>query len=214
MRNVSRFLQLIGILVVSSATAERTEAELPTGGFDFAVEGETSRLLCSGVLLSADHALTAGHCVSDAASIEVRCGDQRQDTPVKVDIARAERHPTHDLGMLIFKTSVPCPFTEQHAVPAGKGAAVALVGRRTAERTLPRAEIRGGDEHVLFVETPGTCLRAGQSGTPLFLKREHDDARVLAGLLIRGPRDCGGEEVFLRLDRHHAWINERLRHPV
>jgi hypothetical protein len=183
--------------------------------------------ICTGVLVSLEHVLTARHCVDgplrDGTRLSVRMGPDA-DAPEQIaEIAEIELHPSADLAVLVLTHALPddariapIALRTDGLDDAVVGGHVAVTGYglddrlRAGTRAYGAARIEGLEaEHLRVTGLGRTGLCFGDSGGPLLARADDADVEVL-GLLAKGSSACDGADRFTRLDRARDWLEARV----
>jgi hypothetical protein len=190
------------------------------------------RSLCSGVLISPDVAVTAGHCVS--GTLYVVAGLRTLDDVWTAEV-RAVReqvvHPVHDIALLLLETPVasatPVPILPDDEGLVGEAGIAEGYGLRVSpededlldqgqyefllnEAITPIEQVT--DDWIATAQGPnqsGVCY--GDSGGPLYVER--GDELFVAGIAsalrqVEGGPECGAGAVYVSAPGHASWIYE------
>ena len=178
------------------------------------------KLKCVGTFFTPSRAITAAHCLTGSErSITIQCRDAHEKTRIEIgSISQQTQHPTHDVTILEFESPPQCdidfaviaPLIREndtffilpsHITPSDEGL------RHPAQAFVVET---GRNAYTIDVIDSHMCLSQGESGTPLFLKRNLRK-NVIAGLLIAGSYDCPSWQTFVRLDSIWEWVAESLK---
>jgi hypothetical protein len=189
---------------------------------------------CTGVVISAHHILSAGHCVEVFAGGYVFFGLDFAATTVETrKIKTVTAHPeycdsctggiglgdTNDLSIVEFEGELPAGFEVIEFAPKSliiRDAVAHLAGYGANEHyeyetimkvtEVPVVEI-GNSEFNTNETQHGSCN--GDSGGPAFLKK--DGKLLLAGITSRGDRYCRRVGVYTIPASHETWIKSVIQ---
>jgi len=203
-------------------------AEAPAGGAVMVLSAKGG--VCTGVVLSPDTVLTAGHCAADAVDHRVHFRDA-EGAPVLVEVAARAVHPGYDAGaakarrrsidLALLRTATPlpprfAPMTLSAAPPragddltlGGYGAARPGDPRSTGtyrSLTLPVIEPYGPSRILVWLKGGAGGACQGDSGGPIIAP---DGAvRALAAWIGGG---CGGLTQGVLVGPQRGWIDQIL----
>ncbi|MCJ2011230.1 S1 family peptidase [Methylobacterium sp. J-076] len=187
--------------------------------------------VCSGVVLTPDAVLTAGHCVAGAKALRVHYRGA-EAAPVLVEVSARAVHPGYDAGavagrrrsidLALVRTAEPlparfAPAALSEAAPRA-GETLALSGYGAARPGDPRStgtfrsvpapvvEPYGPSRILVWMRgTEGTGACQGDSGGPV----TGPDGAVLAVTAWIGGA-CGGLTQAVRVGPQRAWIDRIL----
>ena len=203
-------------------------AEVPAGGAVMVLSSQGG--VCTGVVLTPDTVLTAGHCAADAREHRVHFRDAA-GAPILVDVAARAVHPGYDAGaakarrrsidlaLLRIATPLPArfaPMTLSAALPragadltvSGYGAAKPGDPRSTGTYrsiALPVIEPYGPSRILVWLKGGAGGACQGDSGGPI----AGPDGAVLALAAWVGGA-CGGLTQGILVGPQRAWIDRVL----
>ena len=185
--------------------------------------------VCSGVVLSPDAVLTAGHCVAGVGENRIHYRDEA-DRPVLAEVAVRSLHPAYDgdairgrtrsidLALLRTRASLPARFVPaslseamprsgQSLVLAGYGAARGN-DRRSIGRyrgaALSVVEPYGPSRILVWLKAAGAGGCNGDSGGPIL------DGEAVVAVAAWVKDACGGLTQGILLGPQRGWIDRTL----
>lgn len=203
-------------------------ADLPAGGAVMVLSSKGG--VCTGVVLTDDTVLTAGHCAADAPELRVHFRDAA-GAPVLVEVAGRAVHPGYDAGaaaarrrsidLALLRTATPlpprfAPVTLGAASPkagetltlSGYGAARPGDPRSTGTHRsidLPVIEPYGPSRILVWLKGAGGGACQGDSGGPI---AGPDGAVRALAAWVGGA--CGGLTQGVLIGPQHGWIDRVL----
>lgn len=203
-------------------------AEVPAGGAVMVLSSQGG--VCTGVVLTPDTVLTAGHCAADAREHRVHFRDAA-GAPILVDVAARAVHPGYDAGavkarrrsidlaLLRIATPLPvrfAPMTLSAALPragadltvSGYGAAKPGDPRSTGtyrSLALPVIEPFGPSRILVWLKGGAGGACQGDSGGPI---AGPDGAVLAVSAWIGGA--CGGLTQGVLVGPQRGWIDRVL----
>ncbi|MCB9706315.1 MAG: trypsin-like serine protease [Myxococcales bacterium] len=180
--------------------------------------------ICSGVIVAAGVALTAGHCVDPEAPERLRIGYWDPALP-EASARAAARHPTLDVGVLFFDAAalgegvLPIPLLDGRIDGAWIGDRVEIAGfggthlGEIGGLRFASEAITAVDAAHLVVDgdgRSGAC--GGDSGGPLLARDDRGRIRVV-GLLDSGHVSCVRDDHYTRVDLLADWWPFEWRDP-
>lgn len=203
-------------------------AEAPAGGAVMVLSAKGG--VCTGVVLSPDTVLTAGHCAADAVDHRVHFRDA-EGAPVLVEVAARAVHPGYDAGaakarrrsidLALLRTATPLPArfapVTLSAAPARAGEILTLSGYGAAKPGDPRStgtyrglglpviEPHGPSRILVWLKGGAGGACQGDSGGPI----AGPDGAVLAVAAWVGGA-CGGLTQGVLVGPQRGWIDGTL----
>ncbi len=172
--------------------------------------------ICSGVVVAAGVAVTAGHCVDPGRLDALRIGYWHPSLP-ETGVRSAEVHPEVDVAVLLFAAGAlgerlePLPLIDHGIDESWVGARVELAGYGGTEEGGVGG-LRFVHEAIVAVEAAtivvdglghsGAC--GGDSGGPLLARDDLGRVRVV-GLLDSGHASCVQDDHYVRTDALAQW---------
>ena len=190
---------------------------------DVTLDGPPSTAQCTGVLIGAQWALTAAHCLAGRVALETRVAvGVSAQSPILETGGRAWLiHPSLDLALVSLDDEVPLsaasPLRLASVLPDwfGAGQLVQIAGygfdQNDAQgtRTFLVERVVGVQSDEVRVSADGLAGACrGDSGGPLLIRGVDGSVEVL-GLLGHGSASCYGEDSYTRVDAVAAWITEQ-----
>ena len=180
-------------------------------------EGAPAGSFCTGVLVSADWVITAGHCNAGGRLTFAAGGSA---AGVVVASAQVVAHPSLDLvafrvdhpEALAASGATPIPVFDAAIGDAWAGSLVEIAGLGL-EETGDAGHLQFLVEPVVAIDSAaivvdgsgvsGACL--GDSGGPMLVRADDGGVRV-AGILSAGSESCLGVDRYVRLDAVSEWL--------